>query len=305
VHLRSSAVNPAFFGFVSDFGFFCPVSFKFDHIFAALLAICVVTAFVLPSRYANRAHLEVAVLFAPVSMPAGAIARRAHDSLSPDRTADNRPDQDIRRENEELREQLARMTEQLKDLQARNDERSKIGPLREFCTPFAVIGGDPGARESLQIRASSLQGLSDGMAALYTFGLAGRVQRAGIAGAQVQLVTDTGFTVRVSARRIQSANGEIVAIPRQRFLRVVEGIGRNRMIIPRVTMEQVDAAGLRPGDVLVLDDPDWPMILKGTQIGQITSIEKSKTHPGFADIHAEPPQVLLRLGEVLVLTKGE
>jgi len=281
------------------------MSLKFEHIFATLLALCVVTAFVLPSKYANRAHPQVAVLFAPVSMPAGAIARKAHDALSPDPTTDVRQDQDIRRENEMLRETLARMTEQLKDLQARNDERSKIGPLREFCTPFAVIGGDPGPRESLQLRASSLQGLSDGMAALYTFGLVGRVQRAGIAGAQVQLITDSGFRVRVSAKRIQPANGEMAAVPRQRFLRIAEGIGHNRMIIPRVTMEEVAAAGLRPGDVLVLDDPDWPPILKGTQIGQIKSIEKSKTHPGFADIHAEPPQVLLRLREVLVLTKGE
>ena len=278
---------------------------KFEHIFAALLALCVVTAFVLPAKYANRAHPQIAVLFAPVSMPAAAIARRAHDSLSPDPIADNRPDQDIRRENEMLRETLARQTEQLRELQARNDERSKIGPLREFCTPFAVIGGDPGARESLEIRASSLQGLSDGMAALYTYGLAGRVQRAGIAGVQVRLVTDTGFRVRVSAKHIQSANGEMAAVARQRFLRIAEGVGRNRMIIPRVTMDEVTAAGLKPGDVLVLDDPDWPPILKGTQVGQIKSIEKSKTHPGFADIHAEPPQVLLRLREVLVLTKGE
>jgi cell shape-determining protein MreC len=281
------------------------MSLKFEHIFAGLLALCVVTAFVLPSRYANKAHPQVAVLFAPVSMPAGAIARRAHDSLSPDPITDKRPDQDIRRENEELRETLARMTEQLRDLQARNDERSKIGPLREFCTPFAVIGGDPGARESLQIRASSLQGLSEGMAALYTAGLAGRVQRAGIAGAQVQLITDTGFRVRVSAKRYQKTGNDEAAVALPRFLRVAEGVGRNRMIVPRVTMEEVTAAGLRPGDVLVLDDPDWPPILKGTQVGQIKSIEKSKTHPGFADIHAEPPEVLLRLREVLVLTKGE
>lgn len=278
---------------------------RFQHLFTALLLMCLITGFVLPGRYSDRMHPEIQALFVPVSMPVGAIAKKVRESVHPDTTADRRADDDIRRENQELRSELSRMGDQLRILEELNNERAKIGPLRDYGVPFAVLGGDPGPRESLQIRGSSFQGLAQGMPVVYAGGIAGQVQRAGIAGAQVRLITDTGFRIRASFKRYVKENGELKPVPIPNLVKIAEGYGRNRIIVPRVTMEEVNASGLKVGDVLVLDDPDWPSILKGTYLGHVTVAERSKTTPGFADVRVEPQQVLLRLREVLVVTKAE
>ena len=65
-----------------------------------------------------------------------------------------------------------------------------------------MIGSDTGTRSSLAIQGSSLQGLRENMVALYSGGIVGRVQRAGVGGTRVQLITDLNFRVlAVFARR--------------------------------------------------------------------------------------------------------
>jgi cell shape-determining protein MreC len=278
---------------------------KFQHVFAGLLALCVLTAFVMPERYSEKTHPEIQALFAPVSYPVGAVAQRVRNSVSPDLSPDRRQDEDIRHENQHLRDEVSRLYEQMRDLQERDEERNKIGPLRQYCKPFAVIGGDPGLRESLLIRASTLEGIKEPMPVVYPGGIAGQIQRAGIAGAQVQLISDTAFHIRGSFKRYINEAGQLKPIPISNVQVVANGNGNNQMLVRLLTMQQVAAAGIRAGDVLVVDEPEWPNILRGTYLGHIVSIEKSKTLPLFADIRIEPQQVLMRLREVLVVTKGE
>jgi cell shape-determining protein MreC len=276
---------------------------KFNHVFLGLMALSVVTGFVLPQRQANRAHPEIQALFAPVSLPVGAVARWAHNRFAPDIDRDRRADSDIRRQNMELWSEVSRLSVQLRELQEREQERSRVGSIKELCTPFAVIGGDPGPRESLQIRASSLEGLRDGMYVLYGGGgIAGQIQRAGIGGAQVRLITDTGFRIRAKFVRFQNVKGSAQATPVNAPQALLVGIGRNRMVIRGLNREQ--AAPIAIGDAVVLDEPEWPSYLKGRYLGHVTSIGKRADAPQFAEIRVEPRESLLRLREVLVITKG-
>ena len=56
-------------------------------------------------------------------------------------------------------------------------------------------------------------------------------------------------------------------------------------------------------DRVILDDPDWPAPLRGKPIGRVTRIDK--TNALWAEIHIAPGCDLLRLREVMVLTKGQ
>src|SRR6266705_422863 len=102
---------------------------KFQHVFAGLLLMSVVTAFVLPMRISSRAHPEVQALFAPVSGPVRAIARRIHDAVAPDSSPDRRLDEDIRRENQLLRSELSRVGEQLHTLEGQVAAKKELGAL--------------------------------------------------------------------------------------------------------------------------------------------------------------------------------
>lgn len=275
---------------------------KFNHVFAALMVLSVITGFILPQRRANQIHPEIQALFAPVASPVGGIARWLHHKFSPDVSPDKRPDEDIRRENLKLSIALSQMTSELQQYREMDLERSRMGSLKDRCTIFPVIGGDPGTRESLQIRGSSLEGLREGMFALYgDGGIAGIVQRAGLGGAQVQLITDTGFRVRESIVRLETRGNavRIVAVSVPQALAI--GIGRNRMVIENITYEQ--AQQIRVGDMVVADEPDWPSELKGRYLGHVTAVGKRPSAPQYAEIRIEPRETLLRLRDVLVITK--
>jgi cell shape-determining protein MreC len=275
---------------------------KFNHVFAGLMGLSVVTAFFLPQKQANRAHPEVQALFAPVAIPAGAAARWFHNRISPDISPDRRAAVDISRENIALWSENSRLTRQLQDLQEREQERSRLGSIKDLCTPFRVIGGDPGPRESLQILGSSLEGLRDKMYVLYgDGGIAGQIQRAGLAGAQVQLITDQGFRVRAKFIRFQVVDGQPRSVTVDAPQVVVVGSGKNRMVIRGPSRDQVTTVAV--GDAVVLDESDWPSYLKGRYIGHVTAIGKRPDAPQFAEITVEPRETLLRLREVMVITK--
>ncbi len=275
---------------------------KFNHVFLGLMGLSVLTGFILPARYANRTHPEIQALFAPVSAPVSSIGRWAHNRFAPDTSPDRRADNEIRSENDKLKFELAYISRQFHDLQEREQERSRIGSLKDLCTPFAVVGGDPGPRESLQIRASTLEGLRDKMFVLYgAGGIAGQIQRAGFGGAQVRLITDTGFRERAGFARVETDAKQSRIVPVVATQALVEGIGRNRMIIRNLTYEETSK--IQVGDLVVLDEPDWPAYLKGRYLGHVTAKGKRADAPQFGEIRIEPRESLLRLQEVMVITK--
>jgi cell shape-determining protein MreC len=194
---------------------------------------------------------------------------------------------------------VANLRVQLDDLKRIAEDHARYGDIRALCTPYAVIGTDTGARSTLAIQGSSLEGLRDGMVALYPDGIVGRVQRAGVAGARVQLVTDLGFRVRVGFARFEGA----------KFFRVgktqtlAEGSGRGAMLIKGLTRENVKEVTIGVGDWVILNEPEYPPYLQGRVLGRVTAIAPRPDAPLWDQIVVEPPQNLMRLTEVMIVTK--
>ena len=272
---------------------------KFKHLFAALMAIAAIMAFVVPQRVVQARVPGLELLFVPMSWPSASISRWAHDRIAPAANPDQRAADVVKRENQDLKNQLSAMHELLAKIQRLEEYRKEIGDIRPLCTPCAVVAGDSGTRQTLAIAASSVQGLREGMAVLFPGGIVGQVQRAGVAGTRVRLVTDAGFRVRVGFARFEGT----------RYLRVpgpeglVEGTGRGAMQIRGLTREIVKSAGLKTGDIVILGEPTWPGYLQGWVLGRITSIGSRSDAPLFAQIVVEPTQNLMQLTEVMVVTK--
>jgi cell shape-determining protein MreC len=273
--------------------------FRLKHLFAGLMTLSAACAFVVPARILQGRVPAIDLLFAPVSKPSGAIAGWAHGSVAaPELSADTREADVVKRENESLKDEVMSLRARLDALEAQEADEKQIGDIRRFCTRFSVTSSDAGTHASLGILGSSWQGLHDGMIALYPGGIVGRVERSGIAGARIQLITDTGFRVDVGFVRFDGA-AFVRLKPAQTY---AEGTGRGAMRIIGLTKDA--ASGLKKGDWCILNDHDWPANLQGRALGRIGSIGPRSDAPlTFTQIIVEPTQNLLRLSKVLIITK--
>lgn len=278
------------------------------------MALGAAGALVLPAGVSGRldgVRAQLQGIYKPVSAPvrwaAGKVARRPGGDRPVDEGAENdqpRTAEEVMRENQQLRVMVANLSAQLTALKELNADRRQLGRVLPLCAPFAVVGADPGGRDSLSIAGGSGDGLNRGQAAVYAGGIAGRVSRAGIGGAQVQLVTDEAFRATGSfARYVKDDKGTIVFQSLSSPAVLVQGVGRGSMRIRMLSMREVKSAGLVAGDWVVLNDADWPAILQGYRLGRIVSIKELSEQPQFADIRVQPYSELMALREVMVMVK--
>lgn len=288
------------------------MSFRLSNpLFVALMLLAFLCAFVLPARISDPPREELAGLFYPVARPARAVAGVLHrhfhrtapiDLGSP---AAPRPDETILQENQRLREQLSSLLIRYAKLAESSDARNLQGNILPYCRAVAVAGIDTsGGREALLIGSSSLAGLQPDDPVLYApQALAGRVVRAGVSGAEVRLVTDPGFaeTARI-IKYVPDRTGAPQAMRVATLQPLVEGMGKGRMVIrstvPWSTVEQLQ---IGVGDLLALDDPEWPPEAQGVSIGRITSLAPQPNAPLFAEIQVQPMANLMQLREVMVM----
>jgi hypothetical protein len=280
-------------------------------LFLTLMLLSFLSAFILPARFTDPPRGEMAGLFSPVSRPARAIAallhRHTHDETVIDPGAPGLPRSadTIVEENLRLRQQLAALAVRYDQLAQSSNAQQVRSDILPFCKPVAVVGTDSaGGREALLIGSSSLAGLHPDDPVLYApQGLAGRIVRAGVSGAEVRLATDPGFAV--TARIVQflpDANGSPHATPIATLQPLVEGVGKGHMIIrSTIHLEQVNQLHIRLGDFLVLQDSDWPPDAQGVFIGRITRISPQANSPLFAEIQVDPMSNLMQLREVMVM----
>jgi cell shape-determining protein MreC len=279
---------------------------RFQHVFLVLMGISFLSAFVLPQATVTRLHPQVSMLFAPVARPSGAIAAFFFHRMGGDRPDDPRDLATIRKENEELKVTVKTLTAQLAVLAQRNAEKEQLGDIGSLCTPVAVVGGDPGTRESLTLRSSTIEGISEGLFVIYRGGIVGRIETAGVAGAQVLLETDTGFRVRgcfAAFARGPSGQLEFAKLPAPTVL--VEGAGDNSMVVRVLTMEDVKEFKIIPGTSVIVSEPDWPLALQGQPLGRVVEIIPRPDAPLYAQIRIQPQEYLKRLREVMVVTKEQ
>jgi cell shape-determining protein MreC len=279
-------------------------SLRFNHVFFVLMSAAFLCAFVLPDTFTDTARIHFAGVFNPLSYPARRIAEAIYHRFEPDNATDPRSRQALIDENDHLRQEVARLSVSVEQLQKLEGERQRLGDLQSLCVHVSVAGSDSGGREGLILSATSLGGLSSDDAVLYPGGLAGRLMT-GIGGARVRLITDYGFTLTGAFLRfVESSDG----LKPQRFKNVptplVQGVGRGRLAVSGMKWSDYLDAGLRPGDWVVLDDSDWPSAVQGVPLGRIVSAQQSRQAPGFADIRLLPQTDLSRLASVWVL-RGE
>jgi len=277
---------------------------RFQHVFVGLMAISALSAFALPARLTGRSHPQISMLFAPVAIPSAKIAGFFFRRLGGEQVQDSRDLETIRSENRQLKSDAISLQEQLNELMQRNAEREKLGLVRNLCTPVAVVGADSGTRESLSLRSSTLEGITEGLFVLYPGGVVGQVEQAGVAGAQVRLVTDPGSRLRGSFGKFQRrADNQIEFRKLNAPTALVEGAGDGAMIVRGLPMEDVRSAQIAPNDWVILNEPDWPLNLQGQPLGKVVKISPRPDAPLYAQIRIEPQENLSRLREVMVVTK--
>ena len=277
---------------------------KFNHVFILLMLISALAAFVIPERYVVRAQPQVQGLFMPVASPVRSAAGWVHQRVARPESPDVRDARALAADNDALRQRNLMLEHALEELQRIHVDRAKLGRVLEACTIVKVVAPDAGTRQSLQIQGSTLDGIADGMFVLHTGGVAGRISRPpGLMGAQVRLITDRGMRVTASFRRITKGPDGSLSRRVDTPAAVVEGTGDGAMRCLGLTMEEVTKAGLAPGDWAVVEDRDWDERVHGNRLGRVTSIRPQISAPLFAEIRVEPARNLLRLRDVMVLSK--
>jgi len=277
-------------------------------------------AFALPARISDRVRTNVQVLFVPISWPTHKIGTWLVNRLAPDRVHDDgakdpnhpRNVRELVEENQDLRQRLLTLKDQLARAQQREAERATVGEVRALCKPFSVVGtsGDSAQREALFIAGTTRDGVMNGQPVVFGGigggGVAGRVASAELTSSRVQLITDRSFRVKVGfARTLAKPDGKsdfvVVATPQV----LAEGDGQGHLFIRNLSIHDKDSASLEVGDSVILNDEDWPDMLQRYRLGRIVSIGQRPNGPLFAEIQVEPPTNLLNLREVLVMVRNQ
>ena len=279
---------------------------RFNHVFAALLVLSALSAFVIPERYTAKAEPQLQGLFYPVARPARALGAAISGRVSRPDPTDTRDAATLREENARLTQELAARLRQLDEMLLREGERAKLGTLRDLCTPVKVVGSDTAAsREGLMLQGSTIEGLKQGQVVLVPGALVGKIERPpGLAGAQVRLITDRGMRIGAYFGRLNKDTNRVE--PLKTSPPLIEGTGDGAMrCSTMLTMEEVKAKGvdLQVGDWVLLDDRDWDERVWYYPLGKVVRVAPQANSPLYADIRIEPMRNLGQLNEVMVLTK--
>ena len=273
---------------------------KFNHVFTVLLLLSVLSAFVIPKKTSGvRAHVQG--IFYPVAKPARAIASAARGQMGG--PEDKRAAADIVRENERLKLAVASLTGQMEQLITRVAETEQFGEVGEYCKRVPVMGSDPALRDSLSVPGRFDATLLN-QPVLYIGGLAGRLERAGLTGAQVRLVTDRSF--RATGRFGHfgtNEHGVTAFLPKDTTPPLVEGLGNGVMMVKNIKYDEA-LKFVTEGMAVALDDQEYPSILAGQMIGKVVSIKRRPEAALWADIEVRPQWNLMALTSVMVLQKA-
>jgi cell shape-determining protein MreC len=274
----------------------------FNQVFFGLMSLALISAFVAPPRISDVSRIQIEGLFIPISRPAYRLANWVRSRLVHEEPADARPDQAIAAENLALKQEVSRMQMEIERLSALAGERKQLGKFEDLCDRFTVNSADSGNRGSLAL-GGVLAGLHKEQPVLYSAGLVGWIDSAGVGGARVRLITDAGFTVTGRFVRFQNADGNVKEVQVGDFVPIVQGSGRGDMVIANLAFDDI-AKTLRVNDWVVLADEVWPAAVQGMHLGRIVSIGRLERQPLFAEIHVLPATDLTRLRDVWVLMRS-
>lgn len=290
-------------------------SLRFHHVFYTLMALAALCAFVVPASVTDSAKPGLQTLFVPVAKPSRAVAAWVSSKVSDPVITDTRPDQVVRQENRRLESENIYLRAQVEDLAKKAGEMARLGDLQQYCVSVPVVGGHASgtAQDVLSVSGSRLSGLEDGMFVLYSGAPVGTL-RSGIAGGQVRLLTDKGFSFtghilgeRVVKGRTAAGPGrppversekQPVTLTPQPLLFTGAGNGVIECVVPKA---QVAEWGLKVDDRVTVDDRDWPRDLINRTIGKIRALRDGPSL--HTVIEVTPIEDARHASQVLVLKK--
>jgi len=287
------------------------VTIRFTQVFFVLMAASLLCSLGMSQATSDRLGASVQSLFAVVSGPvhwfAGAGSARIVAEPAP---LVEGSDESVRltEENWLLRRQVQMLTLQIESIARDEAEKTRLGQaIEDASQTLQVIGAVSGGRELLRLVGSSTP-VAEGDVALFAAGeggLAGRVQSVGAGNqALVRLVTDPGSKLLANFGRFtRSEAGPVVfdTLMSQPF--VLEGRGQGEMKVDSLKTSDVQKAGIKPGDLVVLAaaDEKWSNQFVGFRVGVVTAVEEKVDAAGFADIRVRPETDLLKLRDVLIV----
>ena len=281
----------------------------FNHLFLPLMVLSAISAFFIPVEYTNFCRGRVDGIFSPIATPLRRLvestsARLGFDHQDKDLILNTTNLTDANREIDRLKVTLASLTVQIDELRRLNAGRDLGGELRNFSRPFKVLSPDLAGRDSLNIHATTGDGVVVGMPVVCQQGLVGKISTVGNLGAQVRLITDIGSRISGQFGKFQlQPDGNTNFAPITTNEPLVEGRGHGLMAITNITMKEVADSKLLSGDWVVLSDRDmWPATVNGQRLGQIIVIQKLAKSPLHAEILLKPLVNFDTLREVMVVT---
>ena len=255
------------------------------------MMLSLLSAFALPRRATDLSGTSLQAILIPISRPTYKIASAIRGRTSAQPMQDDRASRTIEQENLALKYQILRMTSEIDQLQERAGERASLGGFESFCDRFEVTAADAPPREGITVTGSGVGSLQLDQAVLSSgsaISLIGRVNRMGALAAHVRLISDPGFAVTGHFVSYSTSDGA----HNQDLPALVKGRGEGEMMIDNLPMEDVQKAGLKSGDWVVLSDESFPRELQGIRIGRIESIQPLPKQPLFALIQLSPEQNL-------------
>ena len=292
---------------------------RFPEIFGMLLFGATLCSFGMPlamsGRVANSMHWIFAPLAGPVQWAMGSQAQQQADAkpVGPAIVTDAGGElANLREENRRLRAYVETLVGQLYTVARQQTEAGVVGrEASQGTQTVRVIGADAGGRDVLRIAGPTASTFEVGQAVMARGNIVGRIDSVGaVAGASVRLITDRGFRTQGTFQRFEGV-GEQAALTRLTLEpRICEGNGRGEMRVLGLTMAEVQQAGLKIGDAVMLVDGGtqtqrWPIAVHGSRIGTITYIEEGRNPPGVAEVRVRPEIDLMTLRDVSVVRKEE
>jgi hypothetical protein len=278
----------------------------------ALPVACGLAALFLPTDagWVGGVRTAVSATFVPVSHPARAAAGGLDGLLTAlpvdaESVDTPREAEAVYAENQQLRQQAARLLLQLETLKRIVRDRAKLGTgLRDRVEPAAVTGSALDTGLFLQLAPASPG--APGQRVLHTAGetagVVGTVADATPAGVRVRMLTDPAHRpVDGRFARLDPDTATYVIVPTEPF--VVSGAGLGRCVISRHPEADLTENAVGPGDLVVLSDPAWPEVMHGVALARVASIEPLAQAPGFARVELIPTTDLASLAEVMVLSR--
>lgn len=278
----------------------------FQRVFWFLMALSLVSIFAVPADTTSRFGPHFSAFFIPIASPTRRLAAWAYGRAGGEGPSlDQRDEQTIKAENLALRQEVSNLTASLEFLKQENAQWKSLGNFRKLCTPLNVIGSDSGVRDTLSLRCTSADGLEPNMPVLCVGGIAGRVDTVGVGSARVRLITDSGMREQGSFVRYETSPDGTVSAKAVPLDPMVEGLGsgKEQMVIRNLDKRSVvDEYHVHPGDVVTLNDTDWPTPILGFPLGVVASVTTQRGNPLMAEVIVTPEKGLTRLTEVMVMT---